>query len=127
MDDVSHSPLTPLRFLERASQVHPDAEAIVDGSRRMTYGDMATEVTVLAHALRAAGVAAGDRIAILCPNSPEMLIAHFAVAACLSRDCPPGSRPAAQKTPSTAPAASTSTIPPPSSQTHHRRTSKRDR
>jgi fatty-acyl-CoA synthase len=79
MDDVSRSPLTPLRFLERASYVHPDAEAIVDGSRRTTYREMATEVTRLARALRASGVAAGDRVAILCPNSPEMLIAHFAV------------------------------------------------
>ena len=77
--NVSHTPLTPLRFLERASQVHPEAEAVVDGARRTTYREMAAETTRLARALLASGVGDGDRVAYLCPNTPEMLVAHFAV------------------------------------------------
>ena len=53
--------------------------AIVDGGRRTTYRDFAGEVTRLAWALQASGIDAGDRVAYLCPNIPELLIAHFAV------------------------------------------------
>ena len=37
------------------------------------------EATRLARALRASGIEAGDRVAYMCPNIPELLIAHFAV------------------------------------------------
>ncbi len=73
------TPLTPLRFLERAGAVHPDRTAIVDGSRSFTYMEMATEVNRLAQALKAGGLGPGDRVAYLAPNSAELLMAHFAV------------------------------------------------
>jgi fatty-acyl-CoA synthase len=79
MSSVSHSQLTPLRFLERSFEVYPEKVAIVHGDRRMTYRDFAAEVTRLARALQASGIEAGDRVAYLCPNIPELLIAHFAV------------------------------------------------
>src|SRR5688572_6821806 len=66
-------------FLERSSRVFPEKTAIVHGERRVTYRDFAAETTRLAHALRASGIAPGDRVAYLCPNIPEMLVAHFAV------------------------------------------------
>jgi len=47
------------------------------GGNRRTQ--IAAEATRLAHALRASGIQPGDRVAYLCPNTPEMLIAHFAV------------------------------------------------
>jgi fatty-acyl-CoA synthase len=75
----AYTPLTPLAFLERASIVFPDKIGVVHGDRRMTYAEMATETTRLARALQATGVGRGDRVAYLCPNVPEMLIAHFAV------------------------------------------------
>ncbi|MBO9533926.1 MAG: AMP-binding protein, partial [Solirubrobacteraceae bacterium] len=76
---VSPAPLTPLRFLERAADVHPRRTAIVHGERRIDYAAMAAETTRLAHALRASGIEPGDRVAYLAPNIPELLIAHFAV------------------------------------------------
>jgi fatty-acyl-CoA synthase len=79
MSTVSHTALTPLRFLERSAEVYPDKVAIVHGDRRMTYREFAGEATRLARALRASGIEAGDRVAFLCPNIPELLIAHFAV------------------------------------------------
>jgi len=79
MSTVSHTPLTPLRFLERSAEVYPDKVAIVHGDRRTTYRDFAGEATRLAQALQASGIEAGDRVAYLCPNIPELLIAHFAV------------------------------------------------
>ena len=74
-----HNPLTPLRFLERASSVHPNRTAIIDGVRTFTYAAMAAQVTRLAQALRARGLQPGDRVAYLAPNCAEMLVAHFAV------------------------------------------------
>ena len=79
MSAVSHTQLTPLRFLERSAEVYPDKVAIVHGDRRMTYREFAGEATRLARALQASGIEAGDRVAYLCPNIPELLIAHFAV------------------------------------------------
>ena len=73
------TPLTPLRFLERAAAVHPDRTAIIDGPRSFTYGEMAAQVTRLAQALRAGGLRPGDRVAYLAPNCAELLVAHFAV------------------------------------------------
>ncbi|GHF77565.1 fatty-acyl-CoA synthase [Amycolatopsis bartoniae] len=79
VDDTWFTPLTPLAFLERSAEVFPDKEAIVYGERRVTYREFAAETTRVAHALRASGVEAGDRVAYLLPNLPEMLVAHFAV------------------------------------------------
>ena len=79
MSTVSHTPMTPLRFLERSAEVYPGKVAIVHGDRRITYREFAAEATRVARALRASGIEAGDRVAFLCPNIPELLIAHFAV------------------------------------------------
>lgn len=73
------NPLTPLRFLERASAVHPERTAIIDGDRIFTYAAMAAQATRLARALMARGLLPGDRVAYLAPNCAEMLVAHFAV------------------------------------------------
>ena len=79
MSIVSRTELTPLRFLERSAEVYPDKVAIVHGDRRVTYRDFAGEATRLARALQASGIEPGDRVAYLCPNIPELVIAHFAV------------------------------------------------
>ena len=71
--------LTPLRFLSRAAEVHPDRTAVVDGARRWTYADLARNVTAMAASLQASGVRPGDRVAFLGANSAELLAAHFAV------------------------------------------------
>ncbi|MGB6038724.1 MAG: AMP-binding protein, partial [Gordonia sp. (in: high G+C Gram-positive bacteria)] len=73
------TPLTPLRFLDRAAEVHPEKQAVIDGDRQLTYGEFAAAATRLAHALRASGIEAGDRVAYLATNSLEMLVAHFGV------------------------------------------------
>ncbi|MDP9434909.1 MAG: acyl--CoA ligase family protein [Actinomycetota bacterium] len=79
MADVHVTPLTPLAFLGRAAEVFPDKTAVVHGERRLTYRELAAEATRLARALQASGVSPGDRVAYLCPNTPEMLVAHFGV------------------------------------------------
>ena len=72
------SPLTPLDFLARAAYTRPDATAVVDGARRFTYAEFAARVERQAAALVALGVAPGDRVAVLAPNTTMALEAHFA-------------------------------------------------
>jgi fatty-acyl-CoA synthase len=73
------TPLTPLRFLERAAEVHPEKTAVIDGDRRWTWAELAEDITRLARALQASGIKPGHRIAYLASNSAELLAAHFAV------------------------------------------------
>ena len=75
----SFTPLTPLAFLERAADVFADKTAIAYGDRRVSYSEFGAEATRLANALRASGLQPGDRVAYMCPNIPEMLVANFGV------------------------------------------------
>jgi fatty-acyl-CoA synthase len=79
MSAVSFTPLTPLAFLERSAEVFANKTAIVYGDREVSYSEFAVQATGLAVALRASGLRRGDRVAYLCPNIPEMLVAHFGV------------------------------------------------
>ena len=71
--------LTPLRFLERSAAVFPVKTALIDGERSWTYAELAAEVELVAGALRSSGLEAGDRVAYLCCNIAELLVAHYAV------------------------------------------------
>ncbi len=76
---VSSDPLTPLSFLERTVRVFPEKTAVVYGDRRWTWQEVSEEVGRFAGALVRAGVEPGDRVAVLAPNVPAHLAAHFAV------------------------------------------------
>jgi len=78
---VNRTELTPVSFLARSAYVFPDKAAVVHGSRRYTYRQLAERVNRLASALRAVGLQKHDRVAFLCPNIPAMLEAHYGVPA----------------------------------------------
>jgi fatty-acyl-CoA synthase len=75
-------PLTPLSHLIRASRVFPDRDAVVDRSFRATYAEFYARVTRLASALAGHGVAPGDVVATVLPNTYPHVEAHFGVPAC---------------------------------------------
>jgi amino acid adenylation domain-containing protein len=52
---------------------------LVFDRRRLTYGDIETRANQLAHAMIDRGVQHGDRVAIWLENSPEVVIALFAI------------------------------------------------
>lgn len=58
-----------------------DAPAIVDGERRITYGELWRQARSLAAGLRAAGVATGDRVGVCVPNWHEFVVAYFGIGA----------------------------------------------
>ena len=55
----------------------PHREAIVDGDRRIDYAELAACVKGFAGFLHAQGLVAGDRIAIVLPNSLEAVVACY--------------------------------------------------
>src|SRR3954451_14515899 len=78
---ASRIELSPLNFLHRRAIVMADRVAVVHGERRHTYAQLAERAGRLASALRGAGVERGDRVAVLCPNTPALLEAHYGVPA----------------------------------------------
>src|SRR5947207_13845182 len=71
--------LTPLGFLARAAAVYPDKLAVIHGDRRFTYREFYARCRRFADALRRRGIRPGDTVAVLAPNVPALLEAHFAV------------------------------------------------
>jgi fatty-acyl-CoA synthase len=78
---VYRTELTPMSFLERSAAVFPDKTAVVHANRQYTYQEFAYRVNRLAAHLRASGLRKHDRVAFLCPNTPALLEAHYAVPA----------------------------------------------
>ncbi len=76
---ANYEPLTPVSFLRRAAAVRPDHLAIVHGSRRYSYAQFWQRSQALGAALAKRGVQAGDCVAIMGANTPEMLEAHNGV------------------------------------------------
>ena len=80
--DANHVPLTPLSHLNRAADIFPQRQALVDRSRSFTYAQMHERVTRLASALAGRGIRPGDVVATLLPNITAQIEAHFGVPAC---------------------------------------------
>ncbi|MCC7374239.1 MAG: AMP-binding protein [Verrucomicrobiales bacterium] len=66
-------------FLESSADRLPSKTALVCDGRRLSYQEIDQLANRLAHALRAAGVARGDRVAIFLPNCLESVVSIFAV------------------------------------------------
>ncbi|EPX81057.1 AMP-binding protein [Litoreibacter arenae] len=79
---ANYVPLTPLSHLQRARTAFPTREALVYGTRRLTYTEYHARVSRLASALAKRGIAPGDVVATLIPNLPAQAEAHFGVPAC---------------------------------------------
>jgi fatty-acyl-CoA synthase len=71
--------LTPLTFLPRAAAVYPDKLAVIHGATRITYRQFYQRCRRLADALRRRGIGSGDTVAVMAPNVPALLEAHYGV------------------------------------------------
>ena len=63
------------RLVEDAAVRHASLEALVEGQVRLTFAELASEVDRYARAFVAAGVDAGDRVAMWAPNCAEWMLA----------------------------------------------------
>src|SRR6478735_282034 len=78
---ANHVPLSPIAFLERAADVYPDKVAVVHGELRYTYAQFRERVRRFASRLADRGIGRGDTVAVMAPNVPALLEAHYAVPA----------------------------------------------
>ena len=76
---ANYAPLTPLSFLRRAAEVYPAKPAVLHGELSYTYSGFHERVRRLASVLAARGVGRGDTVAVMAPNVPALLEAHYAV------------------------------------------------
>ena len=74
-----HIPLTPLEFARRARAIYAEREAVVDGELRLTYSEFFDRCDRWSSALQALGIASGDRVAYIAPNTHAMLESFYAV------------------------------------------------
>jgi fatty-acyl-CoA synthase len=78
---ANYLPLTPVQFLERSAQIWPDRIAVRHGTQAYTYREFEARCRRLASALARRGVGRGDTVAVMAPNVPALLEAHYAVPA----------------------------------------------
>jgi fatty-acyl-CoA synthase len=81
-NDANHVPLSPLSFGRRAAEVFPDHIAVVHGGTRYTWSETNARCRRLASALVSRGIGRGDTVAVMAPNVPALLEAHFGVPLC---------------------------------------------
>ena len=76
---ANYTSLSPLSFIERAAAVYPERLAIVHGALRRNWAQTYARCRQFASALSKAGVGLGDTVAVMLPNTPPMVEAHFGV------------------------------------------------
>ena len=74
---IPHQPL--FRFLESAADWAPRRVATVFYGKTLTYRQLEARTNQFARGLRNLGITAGDRVQIVLPNTPQFLIAYYAV------------------------------------------------
>ena len=73
------TPLTPLEFARRARKLYPDRVAVVDGGSQWTYTQFLDRCDRWSAVLQKLGIAPGDRVAYLSPNTHAQLESFYAV------------------------------------------------
>jgi len=78
---ANYVPLSPVQFLERSALVYPNKIAVRHGDVAYSYREFDARCRRLASALAQHGIGRGDTVAVMAPNIPALLEAHYAVPA----------------------------------------------
>ena len=78
-NSANYTPITPLLFLERSAEIYPNKTAIIHGRLRQTWSQTYDRCRRLASALQKHGIGLGDTVAVMLPNTPPMVEAHFGI------------------------------------------------
>lgn len=73
------TPLSPMDFARRARRLYAGREAVIDGDLRLTYAQFFERCDRWSAALQSFGVARGDRVAYIAPNTHAQLESFYAV------------------------------------------------
>jgi fatty-acyl-CoA synthase len=76
---ANFAPMSPLSFLERTAEVYPRRLAVVHGALRQDWATTYRRCRQLASALNRAGISKNDTVAVMLPNTPPMVEAHFGI------------------------------------------------
>ena len=76
---ANYVPLTPVSLLEWAADVYPSRCAVIHGSLRLTWAQVLERARRLASMLAARDIGGGDTVAVVLPNTPPMIHAHYGV------------------------------------------------
>ena len=76
--EANFAPLSPMSYLLRTAAVFPDAPAVVHG-RTWSYREFAERCRRMASAFVKRGLGVGDTVAVMAPNVPALLEAHYGV------------------------------------------------
>ena len=79
---ANYTALSPVSFLQRASDVYPEYTSVVYGSLQCTWQQTNDRCTRLGAALNKIGITRNQTVAIMAPNIPAMYEAHFGVPLC---------------------------------------------
>ncbi len=80
--EANYAPISPLSFIERTADVYPQRLAVVHGDLRRNWREVYARCRQLASALAQHGIGKGDTVAVMLPNTPPMVEAHFGVPMC---------------------------------------------
>ena len=80
--EANFAPISPLSFIERTAEVYPERLAVVHGDLRRSWREVYIRCRQLASSLVRIGVGKGDTVAVMLPNTPPMVEAHFGVPMC---------------------------------------------
>jgi len=76
---ANFTPLSPLSFIERTAYTYPTHLSIIHGRKKFTWEKTYYRCKRFASALKKNGITAGDTVAIMGANTPEMYEATFSV------------------------------------------------
>ncbi len=76
----AHRPRSLYALLDQAAGQHPKGVALVCGVQRLSWQQLHDQVAQLAAGMQAAGIGAGDRVAMLLGNCTEFVVTLFAAA-----------------------------------------------
>ncbi|HSQ26528.1 MAG TPA: AMP-binding protein, partial [Anaerolineales bacterium] len=76
---IEYPPVTLFYFLEEAARKHPETPCSIFKGAKITYKEMNEITDRLAAGLADLGVKKGDRIGIYMPNTPQFVMAYFAI------------------------------------------------
>src|SRR5690606_31484105 len=80
---ANYAAISPLSFIQRSACVYPQRLAVVHGTGpqalRRSWSELYSRCRQLASALAQAGIGKGDTVAVMLPNTPPMVEAHFGV------------------------------------------------
>ena len=78
-NEANYTALSPLSFIRRTASTFPNRPAVIHGKIRRNWSETYARTRQLASALSQRGIGIGDCVAVMSPNIPETMEAHFGI------------------------------------------------